>query len=89
MGYYYDWIEQNWLPLQHRELTSQQCRRRTCRHRLLSELLTELEAGDDGVSRLYAGLLARRLISRDQELMREFGRQVVETASDGAAAHLR
>jgi hypothetical protein len=44
---------------------------------LLADLCVELVEGDSAIQ-LYSGLLARTLICTDQDLMREFGEQVVK-----------
>ena len=87
MGYYYDWIAQRWREDQRAELTRAQRSRSAQRRSLLSALLYEIDDAGDGVAKLYAGLLARHLVSRDESLMREFGRDVVNQT--GNAAHER
>ena len=79
MGYYFDWLEKKWPPKQDLQPTLRQ-RTQRARHRaMLRELITEIEEGD-GVTRLYASLLARCLVSGDEALMRELGQQVAEMA---------
>jgi hypothetical protein len=87
MGYYYDWIAQQWRQGQGAEFTPAQRSRSAQRRTLLTGLLNEIDDGGDGVAKLYAGLLARHLITRDETLMREFGRDVVNQT--GNAAHER
>ena len=87
MAYYYDWIAQRWRESQHTELTRAQRSRSAQRRILLTKLLNEIDDASDGVTRLYAGLLARHLVTRDESLMREFGRDVVNQT--GTAAHAR
>jgi hypothetical protein len=87
MGYYYDWIAQQWREGQSAEFTHAQRSRSAQRRILLSGLLNEIDDGSDSVAALYAGLLARHLITRDETLMREFGRDVVNQT--GNAAHER
>jgi hypothetical protein len=78
MGYYYDWLERQWLPRHPRALSPREQRQRDHRAQLLRHLLNELQEDGDSVSQLYAGLLARSLISGDEELMRAFGKEVAE-----------
>lgn len=84
-GYYYDWVAEQWREGQSTELTRIQRRRNALRRTLLVNLLTEIRAGHDSIATLYAGLLARQLITSDETLMREFGRDVVNQT--GNAAH--
>jgi hypothetical protein len=78
MGYYYHWVDKRYQPLDHhRKLTATQQRQLSRRRNLVADLLVEMAAGDS-VVQLYAGLLARTLICTDQDLMREFGEQVVK-----------
>jgi hypothetical protein len=80
-GFFYDWLEKKWLPCQRSRaqvLSPQEQNQRSRRARLLRDLLTEMQAGGDSVSRLYVGLLARSLLSADEELMRAFGKEVAE-----------
>ena len=76
-GYIYDWFAGQWLPRQHRELSHAERHQRARREQLLRYLLPEMQHGDS-TSQLYAGLLARCLLSADQELMREYGEQVAK-----------
>jgi hypothetical protein len=82
MGYYYDWLERKWLPRQHRQLSLRERSEQSRRGALLHGLLVEISGGDS-VSSLYAGLLARRLIGDDEELMRTFGKQLAELGQEG------
>ena len=87
MGFYYNWLEERWLPIDHdRKLTT------AARHRieqcsvLIERLLTEMEDGRDGTARLYAGLLVRHLVASDEALMRKYGKQTaVVTAPERAS----
>jgi hypothetical protein len=77
-GFYYDWLENRWLPCQRsraQALTADEQRQRHRRARLLRDLLCEFQEGDSA-SQLYAALLARTLVSADEELMRGFGKEV-------------
>jgi hypothetical protein len=85
MGYYYDWLDCRWLPLDHHEPGPRQRRLRSRRKHLLRELITEINEGGDGVARLYAALLARTLVA-DQELMQEYGERIVELSSESVAS---
>ena len=75
MPSYYDWIDKCWikddLPSHLRARTLRSLMRR----RLLPELIKEIETGNSEV-RLYAGMLARRLVVGDFHLMDEFGERV-------------
>jgi hypothetical protein len=86
-GYYYDWIREQWRQGERTTLTHAERVRCGQRRTLLMALLTEIRAGGDSVTTLYAQLLARHLITRDEALMREFGRVVVNQT--GNAAHER
>jgi hypothetical protein len=77
MGYYFDWLEKKWLPKQRAQPTSRQMLQRARHRAMLRGLITEIEEGD-GVTRLYASLLARCIVSGDETLMRELGQQVAE-----------
>jgi hypothetical protein len=82
MGWYYDWIAKKWQP---RKAPSQRQRQHHSRRRvLLRDLLGEIDTGDS-VTKLYAGLLARAVVARDQELMREYGRQIAEQTCNHVA----
>jgi hypothetical protein len=81
MGFYYDWLEERWTPVDHdRKLTRatrEQIRRRG---ELIEELITEIETSRDGMTLLYASLLARTLAASDELLMREYGKRIAELA---------
>ena len=85
MGYYYDWIAEQWREGRCTELRRAERARNAQRRTLLLGLLNEIGAGGDSVATLYANLLARQLITSDETLMREFGRDVVNQT--GNAAH--
>jgi hypothetical protein len=83
-GFYYDWLERKWLPRHPpRQLTAAEQQLRQRRTRLLADLIAELNDGGS-VEQLYGGLLARQLISADEELMRQYGRQVAELCRESA-----
>ena len=86
-GYYYDWVAEEWRKGERTQLTHAERVRCAQRRTLLVALLNEIGEGGDSVTKLYAGLLARHLITRDETLMREFGRDVVNQT--GNAAHER
>jgi hypothetical protein len=78
MGYYYDWVDSRWLPIDHqRRVTLKQQRRIDRRRDLLQRLLLEIARGNNSVTRLYAQLLARALLQTDEMIMREDGQRVV------------
>jgi hypothetical protein len=76
MAYYYDWIDRQWKPSKER----MKCVRVWSQHRprMLKDLFREIEKRKGGPTATYAMLLARALVQDDEELMREFGKQVVE-----------
>ena len=79
-GFTYDWLEKKWLPRQRsrsQALSPHQQRQRHRRTRLLRDLLDEFQDGDSA-SQLYAALLARTLVSADEDLMKAFGQEVAE-----------
>jgi hypothetical protein len=86
MGYYYDWVDRQWVPKSHTQPTPRQRRARLRRRSLLQDLITEIEHGHDSVTRLYASLLTGSLLQSDEELMREFGRQVADLSHQSVKA---
>jgi hypothetical protein len=79
MGYYYDWLEGRWDPIDHdRELTRRQRLRIERRKILIEDLITEIEISDDSIIKLYAGLLARTLTATDELLIREYSKRLSE-----------
>ena len=82
MGYYYDWVDRKWVPKSHAKPTPRRLRLRLRRRSLLQNLITEIEHGNDSVTRLYASMLTRSLLQSDEELMREFGRQVADLSQE-------
>jgi glucose-6-phosphate dehydrogenase assembly protein OpcA len=74
MGYYYNWLAQKWLPRS--KPTATQKSQREFRHGLIADLLTEIEDGSDSVASMYAGLLARTLVTTDAALMDEYGERI-------------
>jgi hypothetical protein len=77
-GFYYDWLQQRWIPRPPpRPRSPHEQRQHHRRTRLLRDLLNEFQDGDSA-SRLYAALLARTLVSADEDLMRAFGKEVSE-----------
>ena len=75
MGYYYDWVNEQWVekPLVKPRPPSRVIPRRT----LVSGLLEEMQKGD-GEAKLYAGLLACKLTTDNADLMKEFGKRIVQ-----------
>jgi hypothetical protein len=91
MGYYYDHIENQWVPLDHdRRLTPAASQLIVRRGKLITDLLAELAAGD-GITGLYARLLLRALVKADQDLMQKYGERVAAAtiAEDRVRAKLR
>jgi hypothetical protein len=72
-GYYYDWLNMRWVEKTGAGMGISWPHY----HRLVAELVEEMRRGDSE-SRLYAGLLARKLISRRLDLMKKYGRSVAE-----------
>ena len=86
MGYYYDHVDRKWEPIDHdRRLTGKQKQRLSRRKHLIVDLLTEINTGQNSVTALYAGLLARALVKTDELLMREYGETVIKVASENKA----
>jgi hypothetical protein len=88
MGYYYDWINEKWVERERgcRPTIGPSVRRRKRRRTLIAELLTEIAESHDGDATLYATMLARALVTTDEELMKEFGEQVAAIGNKAAAA---
>lgn len=90
MGYYYDWIEEQWVERpRDRVVTWGQRQRQQRRRKLLTYLIAEMTESRDGVATLYAALLARTLVASDEELMGAFGEQIARIGARpqrGAAA---
>jgi hypothetical protein len=79
MGYYYDWLEGRWDPIDHyRELTRQERRTIERRRTVIEVLITEIAESDDSIIKLYAGLLARTLTATDELLIREYSKRLSE-----------
>jgi hypothetical protein len=81
MSYYYDWVDRNWVPCNRTEPTPALRRQRARQRNLLNHLITEIEHGN-GVAHLYASLLARALVTNDEALMQDFGKQVAYMTSE-------
>jgi hypothetical protein len=79
MGYYYDWLNEQWVDKS--TVTPRFPKRLRPRRTLVDGLIKEMEQGDSEVQ-LYAGLLVRRLIVGDPSLMQEFGKQVAAMSRD-------
>jgi hypothetical protein len=78
MGYYWHYIEDRWVEIDHgRKITRAEQQRTELRRFLVEDLITELKDGADSVAALYAGLLARALVSSDRFLMKDYGETVV------------
>ncbi len=76
MGFYYDWCDEKWKPIDHdRALTAAQRRQLSARGRLIEILIEEISGGDS-ITALYAGLLARTLVATDEVLMRKYGERI-------------
>ena len=80
-GYYYDWLERQWVLPVPRKLTLRQKRVRDRRKLLLRDLVVEIENGSlepgSGLIRLYAMLTAKAVLAANPELMNQWGRVVV------------
>ena len=70
-GYYYDWLERQWVLPVPRKLTLRQKRVRDRRKLLLRDLVVEIENGSlepgSGLIRLYATLTAKALLQANPE----------------------
>ena len=73
MPHYYDWRHMRWVE----RTPGLRLRPRRARHTLLEALVEEMREGDSE-TQLYAGLLARKLLVGDEEMMRAFGKEVAE-----------
>jgi hypothetical protein len=76
-GYYYDWLDMRWAE----KTTPVAAISWPHYHRLVEELVEEMRRGDSE-SRLYAGLLARKLIAGRLDLMKKYGREVAELSGN-------
>ena len=71
MGYYANWLEDRYDPIDHdRVLTAEQRQLIERRKRLIEDLMVEIETSGDSIITLYAGLLARTLTATDELLIR-------------------
>jgi hypothetical protein len=53
---------------------------------LIAQLLAEITEGRNSDATLYAALLARALVTTDEELMREYGQQIADATAGEKAA---
>ena len=82
MGYFYDWVDRKWEPIDHdRKPTVYQKRLLAERGRLIDNLIEEIER-NDGVTGLYATLLARALVKTDEFLMRAHGERIAHLSPE-------
>jgi hypothetical protein len=86
MGYYYDWMVQKWMPRS--KPTAAQKSQRAFRHGLIADLLTEIESGGDSAASLYAGMLARTLVTTDAALMDEYGERIADLGNISPATNV-
>ena len=75
MGFYYDWLNMKWVEKP--AVQSKPPFRIIPRQTLIEALIEEIEKGDSE-TKLFAGLLARKLIVGNPFLMKEFGKQVAD-----------
>ncbi len=88
MGYYYDWFDGKWVPIDHdRKLTRSQQRLLSRRRILIDEVLAEIDSG--GTVGLYARMLLRELVRSDEALMREYSKEVARLLDEKLDADLR
>jgi len=87
MGYYYDWLEARWSPIDHdRKLSRRQLRRIEWRGALIEALIELLEQeGNSSEINLYGGLLARALTASDELLIRGIQQTSRRTEHHGEA----
>ena len=79
MGYFRNWLEGRWDPIDHdRKLTREQVQEIERRKALICELIKEIEVSGDSVTKLYAGLLARTLTATDELLLRAHSEQLAK-----------
>jgi hypothetical protein len=77
MGYYFDWVNDEWLEL----TTKRRHPRHAANKQLLPKLMEAIEKGDSDC-KLYAGLLCRAIVCSDVLLMDEFGKQVAKLTGE-------
>jgi len=73
MGYYFDWLNEKWVEKP--AVQPRRPHRMFPRRTLVTALVEEMLKGDSE-AKLYAAMLARKLIVGDRELMAEFGKQI-------------
>jgi hypothetical protein len=78
MGGYYDWVDRKWVLSGRHYRRGNISLRRVQRKTLLEGLLREIDKEKGSVTCMYASLLARAIVQADEELMRDFGRRVVQ-----------
>lgn len=83
MGFYFDWIEQKWRPINHnRKINPYQKRCIFRRRELIEDLLREIASGGNMMTGLYANLLLRTLVKTDESLMRQYGERVAKLSPE-------
>jgi hypothetical protein len=80
MGYIFDHLASRWIEKQVDNPSPEHKARRERQRVLLNGLIKEVERDMTGETHLYCSLLARTIVSKDQQLMRDFGEQVAEMA---------
>jgi hypothetical protein len=79
MGYFYNYLEKRWDPINHdRQLNRQQRQQIERKKTLIAGLITEIEASNDSVVKLYVSLAARTLAATDELLLRAHGKRLAE-----------
>jgi hypothetical protein len=73
---HFDHFDHRWTPRPLTPSASLACRQH--RQQLLEQLIREITAGHNSISKLYAGLLARTLCQADPLLMERFGARVAQ-----------
>jgi len=56
------------------------------RHFLMPELIREIEEGGNGITSLYARLLAAALLETDEALMQQFGARIAALSSEAVCS---
>lgn len=80
MGFYYDWVNDRW---QEKSTNGRRHRRIRAWRTLLPALVDEIENGDSE-GKLYAGLLARHIVTNDEILMEDHGKRVAKLTGEKA-----
>ena len=82
MGYYWDYVERKYFPIDHDRMLSQpECWVLEGRGELIDNLLQEVGDPANAITCLYATLLVRALASSDEVLARDFSERVAKATA--------